>query len=69
MKRKQFIKAAEDLNRSTELNASYLKSYVKRAEVNMERGEYSAAISDYGRIQELDPSVNLGEKIKIAKKK
>jgi DnaJ homolog subfamily C member 7 len=37
MKRKQWIKAAEDLNKSIEMNPKYLKSYVKRAEVNMER--------------------------------
>jgi len=35
MKRKMWTKAAEDLNRSIELNPSYLKSYVRRAEVNM----------------------------------
>ena len=35
----------------------------------MERGEYTAAIMDYSKIQELDPSVNLNAKIKEAKKK
>jgi len=35
MKRKMWTKAAEDLNKSIELNPNYLKSYVKRAEVNM----------------------------------
>ncbi len=51
MKRKMWTKAAEDLNRSIELNPHYIKSYVKRAEVNMERGEYTAAIQDYVKIQ------------------
>ena len=35
----------------------------------MERGEYTAAIMDYSKIQELDPSANLSAKIKEAKKK
>ena len=30
-----WTKAAEDLNKSIESNPNYLKSYVKRAEVNM----------------------------------
>jgi hypothetical protein len=35
MKRKQWVNAAEDLNKSIELNPNYLKAYVKRAEVNI----------------------------------
>lgn len=35
IKRKVWTKAAEDLNKSIELNPNYLKSFVKRAEVNM----------------------------------
>jgi hypothetical protein len=38
MKRKQNIKALDDLNKSLDLNPNYLKSLVRRAEVNMERG-------------------------------
>lgn len=30
----------------------------------MERGEYTAAIMDYSKIQELDPSTNMKQKIK-----
>jgi hypothetical protein len=30
----------------------------------MERGEYTAAIMDYNKIQELDSTVNLSAKIK-----
>jgi len=37
--------------------------------LNMERGEYTAAIMDYNKIQELNPSVNLHAKIQEAKKK
>lgn len=51
MKRKQILKALDDLNKSLELNPKYLKSLVRRAEVNMEREEYSAAIMDYSKIQ------------------
>ena len=69
MKRKKTLKAFDDLNKSLELNPKYLKSLIRRAEVNMEREDYSGAIMDYSKIQELDPSANLKEKIKEAKKK
>lgn len=64
MKRKKTLKALDDLNKSLELDPKYLKSLVRRAEVNMEREDYSAAIMDYSKIQELDPSASLKEKIK-----
>lgn len=64
-----WTKAAEDLNRSIELNPNYIKSYVRRAEVSMERGEYTAAIQDYAKIQELDPKISMKAKIQEAKKK
>lgn len=35
----------------------------------MEREEYTDAIHDYAKIQELDPSVNMKAKIDEAKKK
>ena len=35
----------------------------------MERGEYTAAIMDYNKIQELDPTTNMKQKIKEAQKK
>ena len=38
MKRKQTLKALDDLNKSLNLDPNYLKSLVRRAEVNMERG-------------------------------
>ena len=57
------------MNRSLELNPNYIKSYVRRAEVNMERGEYTSAIHDYAKIQELDPKIDLKAKIKEAKNK
>lgn len=58
-----------DLNKSLELNPEYTKSLIRRAEVNMERGEYTAAIMDYNKIQEVDPSSNMKAKIKEAQKK
>lgn len=42
---------------------------MRRAEINMERGEYSAAIMDYSKIESLDSSANLKAKIKDAQKK
>jgi len=32
---------------------------MRRAELNMDRGEYSAAIMDYSKIESLDSSANL----------
>lgn len=64
MKRKKNLKALDDLNKSLELNPNYTKSLMRRAEVNMEREDYSGAIHDYGKIEQLDPSANLKEKIK-----
>lgn len=59
MKRKQNLKALDDLNKSLELNPNYTKSLMRRAEVNLERGDYSGAIHDYGKIEQLDPTSNL----------
>ena len=58
------MKAIDDLNKSLELNPEYSKSLIRRAEVNMERGEFTAAIMDYNKIQELDPTANMKQKIK-----
>ncbi len=35
----------------------------------MEREDYTDAIHDYGKIQELDPTINLKSKIEEARKK
>lgn len=63
MKRKDNLKALNDLNKSLELNPKYTKSLMRRAEINMEMENYSAAIQDYGKIEELDPTANLKAKI------
>lgn len=51
MKQKKLLKALDDLNKSLELDPKYTKSLVRRAEVNTDREDYSAAISDYSKIQ------------------
>ena len=51
MKRKDWLKALDDLNKSIELDPNYTKSLMRRAEVQMERGEYTAASMDYSKIQ------------------
>jgi len=38
MKRKDLLKALDDLNKSLELDPEYSKSLIRRAEVQMERG-------------------------------
>ncbi len=50
MKRKQNLKALDDLNKSLDLNPNYTKSLMRRAEVNMEIENYTAAIQDYSKI-------------------
>jgi hypothetical protein len=57
------------LNKSLELNPDYDKSLVRRADLNMERGEYTAAIMDYSKLQETNSSYNFKDKINLAKKK
>jgi DnaJ family protein C protein 7 len=37
MKRSEKVKALQDLNKSLELDPNYMKSLVRRAELNMER--------------------------------
>lgn len=46
-----------------------MKSLIRRAELNMEREDYGAALNDYSKIQELDPTANMKAKIDEAKKK
>lgn len=63
MKRKENLKALDDLNKSLELNPNYTKSLMRRAEVNMLREAYTDAIHDYAKIEQLDPTSNLKAKI------
>lgn len=69
MKQKKWLKALDDLNRSLELDPKYTKSLIRRAEVHAEREDYTAAIYDYSKIQQVDPSCNFQDKIKELKSK
>ena len=69
MKLKQWTNALNDLNKSLELNPNYTKSLVRRAEVNAEKEDYTAAIHDYSKIQEVDPTSNFQQKIKELRSK
>jgi DnaJ family protein C protein 7 len=69
MKRGEKSQALQDLNNSLELNPNYMKSLIRRAELNMERQEYSDALSDYSKIQQLDHTINIKAKLEEAKKK
>lgn len=69
MKRKQWLKALDDLNKSLELDPNYVKSLTRRGDVQMERGEYGAASMDYSKVQEIDPNMDMRQKIKDAQKK
>jgi hypothetical protein len=37
MKQKEWLKALDDLNKSIDLDEKYLKSYLRRADVQLER--------------------------------
>jgi DnaJ family protein C protein 7 len=63
MKRGEKIRALQDLNKSLELDPNYMKSLIRRAELNMEREDYGAALNDYCKIQQLDPNANMKPKI------
>jgi len=69
MKQKKWVNALDDLNKSLELDPKYTKSLFRRAEVHTEREDYTAAIHDYSKIQEVDPSSNFQDKIKELKAK
>lgn len=56
MKKKEFKKALEDVNLSIELNEKYFRAYLRRADIRMKMGEFEAAIIDYHKVKELDPS-------------
>jgi len=43
-------------NSSIDLNPDYVKPYIKRAEIKMKNQEFDAAINDYHKIGEIDPS-------------
>lgn len=68
MKQKEWLKALDDLNKSIDLDPNYLKSYARRAEVQLERKEFTAAIMDYTKMQEIDPSANYKAKIREIQK-
>lgn len=56
VKKSEFKKALEDVNLSIELNESYFRAYLRRADIRCKMGEYDAAIADYNKVGELDPS-------------
>jgi len=56
MKLKKHNDALLDVNKSIELNDTYVKAYLRRAEINMTIGEFDQAVIDYHKIKELDPS-------------
>lgn len=63
MKLKNHNDALYDVNKSIELNESYVKAYLRRAEINMTLGEFDQALIDYHKIKDLDPSFYLLKKL------
>ena len=63
-KQKEWTKALDDLNKSIELDPVYLKSYARRAELQIERKEFTAAMMDYNKMQELDPHTSYKQKMR-----
>lgn len=48
--------ALSDCNKSIELDERFTKSYLRRAELKLQKEEFNEAIADYWKIKELDPS-------------
>lgn len=56
VKKKEFKRALEDVNLSIELNDKYFRAYLRRADIRMKMKEFDAAVVDYHKVKELDPS-------------
>ena len=58
--------ALKDCNKSIELDPTYWKGLLKRADIYMKKGEFDLAIGDYNKIKEIDPHQNMSSYIKEA---
>ncbi|KAL4447161.1 hypothetical protein ABPG74_014013 [Tetrahymena malaccensis] len=67
VKKKEYKKALEDVNKSIELDESYFRAYLRRADIKMKMGDFDSAIFDYQKVKELDASQNVDQLIKEAK--
>ena len=54
-KKKMYLKALEDLNKSVELNGYFAKSFQRRASVHIQMGNVFEAKSDLKKVLELEP--------------
>jgi len=67
MKMKKHREAIADCNKAIELNETYAKAFIKRAEIRMELEEYLEAGNDFKQAKQLDPSAQgLGQRIQEA---
>jgi len=68
LKMKKHREAIADCNKAIELNETYAKAFIKRAEIRMELEEYLEAGNDFKQAKQLDPSsaANLGQRIQEA---
>merc|ERR1711976_239364 len=57
-------KALKSINEAINLDPKYAKAYFKRGELYTKIEDYSQAVKDYQLAQNLDPSMNLTNKIK-----
>eukprot|EP01016_Furgasonia_blochmanni_P010461 TRINITY_DN1443_c0_g1_i1.p1 TRINITY_DN1443_c0_g1~~TRINITY_DN1443_c0_g1_i1.p1 ORF type:complete len:547 (+),score=117.73 TRINITY_DN1443_c0_g1_i1:65-1705(+) len=61
--------ALSDLDKSIELNESYTKAYLRRADIKIKLGDFDDAIRDYEKVRQLEPSTpNLNQMIREAQK-
>jgi len=67
LKMKKYKEALADCDKALELNESYAKAFVKRAEIRMEMEEYEEAVKDFKQAKQLDPSMSgLNQRIQEA---
>jgi DnaJ family protein C protein 7 len=68
MAMKRYKEAVADCNKAIELNESYAKAFIKRAESYMQLEQYEDAARDFKQAKQLDPSAQLNQRIQEAER-
>lgn len=66
---KELKTALTDYNKSIELDNKYIKSYLRKAEVLQDQGEFEEALRVYNAAKDIDQTQNLSKLIEDCKRK
>lgn len=66
---KELKTALADYNKSIELDNKYIKSYLRKAEVLQDQGEFEEALRVYNAAKDIDQTQNLSKLIEDCKRK